>query len=104
MSHLNKQDILNLFSCLRTLNVSANVFKQKLIQLKQNVDPKQFELIINGNVKNKIGSFEYFIVSDLNMWSLKSQILYEINVKKNNNFRPILRVLDYKDNLKHADI
>ena len=99
MSELNKNEILNLLSFMRTQQIDKSVFTQKLVQLKQKLNKSNFDLVLYGDIKKKIGGFEYTLVSGLNIWSIQSQILYEIIVKKNNNYIDLIDILSRTDNL-----
>ena len=81
------QDIINTLTFLRATNFNITTLEKKLILLKKKISSKEFNLVINGSENRTIGYFNYRIIKMNNgdtVWCLKSQIEYEIDVKKNN--------------------
>tara|TARA_B110001450_G_C17665818_1_gene499448 strand:+ start:1757 stop:2038 length:282 start_codon:yes stop_codon:yes gene_type:complete len=75
-------EISSLLSILRLSGTDTNYIILKIIKLKQRLNSFDFKNVIDGDKPIKIGETEYRFVSKYNSWSLRSQIEYELNIRK----------------------
>lgn len=83
-----RPEVKNLLTLLRICE-DNDLIIQKIKDVKKLIDNTEFKLIINGDNPIHLNSMSYNLVSMYNCWSLKSQIEYEIFVKKNTNLNSL---------------
>jgi hypothetical protein len=80
---MGTNDITTLLTMLRFSDPDTPNIIRKIKLVKTQLNHSDFKKIINGDKIITLGSTEYSLVSQYNTWSLKSQIEYEINIRKN---------------------
>lgn len=80
---MGSNEITSLLEMLRFSNPDINNIIRKIKLVKTQLSNYEFLKIINGDKPFSLGDNEYRLVSNYNIWSLKSQIEYEIYVRRN---------------------
>ena len=80
---MGSNEITSLLEMLRFSNPDINNIIRKIRLVKTQLSNYEFLKIINGDKPFSLGDNEYRLVSNYNIWSLKSQIEYEIYVRRN---------------------
>lgn len=80
---MGTNDITTLLTMLRFSDPDTPNIIRKIKLVKTQLNHSDFKKIINGDKIITLGSTEYSLVSQYNCWSLKSQIEYEIHIRKN---------------------
>ena len=95
MSTTYQNEINTVLTFLRSTNCNLATLENRINYLKKNINSEDFYKIINGTEEKTLGDFNYKIVNINNNqnWCLKSQVEYEIFVKKNNRYNPIYQKL-----------
>jgi len=83
-----RPEVKTLLTLLR-ISEDNDLIIQKIKDVKKLIDNTEFKLIINGDNPIHLNSMTYNLISTYNCWSLKSQIEYEIFVKKNTNLNSL---------------
>jgi len=82
---MGTNDITTLLTMLRFSDPDTPNIIRKIKLVKTQLNHSDFKKIINGDKIITLGGTEYSLVSQYNAWSLKSQIEYEIHIRKNDS-------------------